>query len=726
VRTLLAGLTVGKRVRGLAVLLACAGTTAALAGTVAAASAPAVRHLPSARTLQRRRVASRPRTFASCASLIRYGRHYLALTRGVPETPVQPIAGPAVPPGAGVLSAPPAASGAAPTTAGGTGGYSTTNNQEPGVDEPDTVKTDGSTIFAVSQNKLYAVAVASGGPQLAGSLDLGVSGYGSQLLLRGSHLIVISSGGGIGPVPVSVPIAGRGGGVARAAAVAAAGQSSSAGVPTRRGGGALVYPSPYYYGGQTTLTEVDVSDPAAMKIVRTITIDGSFVDARENGATARIVVSSAPPALAYPALRGRASGYVPSWHFHSLLSGRRSGRPVAGCQRVAHPAEFSGLGMATIFTIDLDRGLWTAGTDALMADAQVVYGSQDSLYLATEKWIDPTTPGAQLPAQQTTQIDRFDVSAPDSTTFVASGEVPGYLLNQYSLSESGGYLRVATTSRPDWWGGTVPQVPSQSYLTVLATDGSRLVPVGQLSGLGTGQKIYSVRFVGDTAYVVTFREVDPLYTIDLSDPTAPRVAGQLELEGYSSYLDPLGNGLLLGVGQDVGTTNEPSGSQLELFDVSDPSAPRLLQKLTLGQGSSSDVQYDPHAFLFWPPADLAVLPLQIYPVYTGPPVPSPVPGLPGGSTGTGAGTQDPSQGFIGAIGFHIDGSGIREVGRISHPQTLGYAPQITRSIVIGNQLYTVSDAGILASSLDTLSPGTFVAFPATPAPFGVSVPPAAP
>jgi uncharacterized secreted protein with C-terminal beta-propeller domain len=375
--------------------------------------------------------------------------------------------------------------------------------------------------------------------------------------------------------------------------------------------------------------------------------------------------------------------------------------------------------MVTIFTINIDSGLSTASTDALMADAQIVYGSTTSLYLATEKWINPAMSPYQLPGQQTTQIDRFDATSPDSTPFLGSGDVPGYLLNQFSMSESGGYLRVASTSAPTWWGGTVPRVPSQSYITVLATHGNQLTPVGQLSGLGMGQKIYSVRFVDNIGYVVTFRQVDPLYTLDLSNPTAPRVAGQLELQGYSAYLHPLGKGLLLGVGQDVGATNEPSGSQLELFDVSNPAAPRLVDKTSLGQGSSTQVNYDHHAFLYWPQTGLAVLPVQIYPTYGFPPVaPAPAP-APAPATGT-------PQAFTGAIGFHIDSSGIQQVGQVSHPSTNGYIPLITRSIVIGNRLYTLSDAGILASGLDTLSSQTFVPFPTAPAPPVVTGSPPAP
>ena len=267
--------------------------------------------------------------------------------------------------------------------------------------------------------------------------------------------------------------------------------------------------------------------------------------------------------------------------------------------------------MLTILTIDLDRGVYATESTAVMADAQLVYGSQHSLYVATQRWIDPLTPAAKVPGEAETVIDRFDASSPDRTPLVASGSVPGYLLNQFSLSEHEGLLRVASTSEPVWWDASAPAA-RQSRVTVLADRGGELVPIGQVSGLGAGQKLYSVRFIGDAGYVVTFRQVDPLYVLDLSVPTSPRIAGQLELEGYSSYLHPLGEGLLLGVGQEVGSGNEPSGVQLELFDVSKPSAPRLKAHVSLGSGSSSAVQFDHHAFLFWAPASLAVLPVSIY------------------------------------------------------------------------------------------------------------------
>jgi hypothetical protein len=175
------------------------------------------------------------------------------------------------------------------------------------------------------------------------------------------------------------------------------------------------------------------------------------------------------------------------------------------------------------------------------------------------------------------------------------------------------------------------------------------------------------------------------------------VAGKLELEGYSAYLHPVGGGLLLGIGQDVQPAGtEPSGTQLELFDVGDPAAPKLLQRTTLGNGSSSEVQYDHHAFLFWPPTKLAVLPVQIYSGQPGQPQPQ-------------ASTAQP--GFVGAIGYRVDASGIAEVGRAVHDQTNGFTPEIRRSIVIGDRLFTISDGGVMASALATLARQSFVPFP---------------
>jgi hypothetical protein len=621
----------------------------------------------------------RPHRFNSCPALVSYAQAHLKTTHGYPEPPIVALAGtaPAVA-GKGVVgtvapAASAAASGGADTSPSPS--YSTTNNQEAGVDEPDIAKTDGSTIFAIAQGKLQAVAAGGAAPKVIDSLDLGAGGgYGAQLLLRGNRVIVISGQTRFPILP----------------------QPLAAGAP------ASIRSSPYFVGGSTTtLTEVDVSDPSNMKVTQTMTVDGRFVDARQSGTSARIVISSAPSAILQPQLAGGSAGWVPTWKFRDVRTGRRFTRQVASCDSIRRPVDFSGLGMLSILTVNFDKGLGVAHSDSLMADAQIVYGSTGNLYVATQKWVSPILPVTQLPTSQTTVIDQFDVSDPDTTTFVASGEVPGYLLNQFSLSEFDGYLRVASTSRPIWWGGVTSVVPpqSQSYVTVLQAKNGVLAPVGQVSGLGQGEQIYSVRFDGDTGYVVTYRQVDPLYTIDLSTPTAPKVVGQLQLEGYSAYLHPLGDGLLLGVGVDVSSdTNEPTGAQVELFDVSDAANPKLLGKTSLGAGSSTQATYDHHAFLYWQPTGLAVLPMQTYGtvgvVTPGSPIVNP-------------------QAFNGAVAFHVSRSGIGALTQFSQDQVNGSTPSIERAIVIGQTLYTLSDSGVMASSLSTLARQAFVAFPAS-------------
>ena len=176
-------------------------------------------------------------------------------------------------------------------------------------------------------------------------------------------------------------------------------------------------------------------------------------------------------------------------------------------------------------------------------------------------------------------------------------------------------------------------------MTTLAEQGGYLVPRGTVDGLGKGERIYAVRFMGDAGYVVTFRETDPLYTLDLSDPDAPRVRGELKIPGYSAYLHPVGDGLLLGIGQDADEeTGRVQGLQISLFDVSDLARPARLQQRRLGDRfSSSAVEWNHHAFLWWPATKLAMLPVD-------------------------------SEGFAGVAGFTVDrAGGIAELGRISHP-----------------------------------------------------------
>jgi hypothetical protein len=207
--------------------------------------------------------------------------------------------------------------------------------------------------------------------------------------------------------------------------------------------------------------------------------------------------------------------------------------------------------------------------------------------------------------------------------------------------------------------------------------------------------VRGVRFVGDQGYVVTFRQTDPLYTLDLADPTAPRVVGELKILGFSAYLHPLGDGLLLGIGQDADEEGALRGTQLSLFDVSDPAQPRRRHAVGLGEGSSSDVEFDHRAFLWSPETRTAVLPFSR--------LTEPVDGS--GKWGH----------VVGAAGVHVSASdGLVRLGELSHGEpSHDYSvawPGIRRSLVVGGTLWTLSDLGLKGSDPESLADRSWVPF----------------
>ena len=356
-------------------------------------------------------------------------------------------------------------------------------------------------------------------------------------------------------------------------------------------------------------------------------------------------------------------------------------------------SSFAGLDTLTVLTIDLEKGLAPVDSDTILTDAQTVYASAGNLYVATPPWVERDPDGRVT--GQSTEIHRFDISRPDSTAYQGSGRVPGFLLNQFAMSEYHGFLRVASTGNPMGFTG-IPSKDNQSFVTVLGLKPGGLDEVGRVGGLGHGERIYSVRFIDDVGYVVTFRKVDPLYTVDLSTPSEPKVLGELKILGYSAYLHPVGKDLLVGVGQDAtddqGGFSWYLGTQISLFDVSDLRHPvRIAQRTLAPRYSHSEVEDDHHAFLYWPSSSLAVVPLS----FEG-----------GDSTWWDHfyGDDKPSsESFAGAIGFHLGRSkGIEEVGRVTH-ENADYMWPVRRAIVVGDRLFTVSEHGVEASNLDTLT-----------------------
>ena len=554
----------------------------------------------------------------------------------------------------GPIGMPVAGDVGAPSPAGEGTGYapmapdesSPTNVQETGVDEPDVVKTSGSVIFTVDGTMLRAVDTSSGTPILVGRLALpdgagdqpSVGSY--QLLAAGDRLLAIGSSYGY-----AIPF--------------------EADASTAPGEGVVAPDIAYPTEPRVWIAEIDISEPSAMRVLRTEKLDGSFVSARLTGSTVRLVTSTYPAGPITAA--GKARKVLPETTVrdrttHSVRHGH-----LGGCGSVSRPSRFSGVGMLSVSTIDLERGLPAVDADTIFTDGQIVYASPTALYVSTERWLDPAEPSAPS-GGVVTEIHRFDTSDPESTTYEGSGSVAGFMLSQWSISEQAGVLRVASTTAPPFDQTGQQQGESESFITDLVPDGGKLTRVGRVGGLGRGEQIYAVRFAGDVGYVVTFRQVDPLYTVDLSDPADPRVVGELKIPGYSAYLHPVGDGLLLGVGQDADSSGRTTGLQASLYDVSDPAHPVRVDSETFGAGASSEVEFDHHAFAWFAGDSLAVLPMDSYYATTE---------------------------FHGAVGLRVTAGGADPLGRVAKvSRGSGYGDSIRRSLELGGHVYTVASTGI--------------------------------
>ncbi len=326
-----------------------------------------------------------------------------------------------------------------------------------------------------------------------------------------------------------------------------------------------------------------------------------------------------------------------------------------------------------------------ANIDTYLGAGTEIYSSQNNLYITRVKYEyeDTKTHGYYNNYDVNTYIYKFKLE--DSrATYINAGSVPGKVLNQFSMDEKDGYFRIATTNSSNWNSET-----NTNNLYVL---NENLEIVGKIEDLAKGEKIYSVRFMQNRAYMVTFVETDPLFVIDLSEPTNPIVLGELKIPGYSKYLHPYDENHIIGFGEKTKTNENggvvADGMKMALFDVTNPNKPQELYSVDIGdQGTYSELLYNHKALLFSKEKNIIAFPINIKE------------------------EEDDTTKlkFQGAVVYGLDlENGFTLKGQIAHMQiTDGYnnyehTKQVERIIYINDSLYTLSESLIKATDINTM------------------------
>jgi inhibitor of cysteine peptidase len=617
---------------------------------------------------------------------------------------------------------------AADSTAGAED-YSATNVQVAGVDEPDMVKNDGKYIYTVSGSMVFIIDAY---PAESGKILSSIDSPGiSQIFVNGDRLVAFG---------VEYPT------------------YTDYGIAEKIG---IAAPRYYSYSPTTYIHVYDVSDRSTPILQRNISIDGSYADARMIGDYVYAVVNKGveyvqDQPVPMPMIRSEgvtkpACGCTDLYYFDV---------PDYGYQFVT----IASLNIMNDAAEPQTKVIMSGYTDNMFVSASNIYLSymkRMSMWEQTDRLIDAAKP--LLPAGvslQITQIQNSDSSRTEKMQQIAEvfqdyynslsedekqdlmarfeealqkvyedlaketqktvihkisidngnieyktkGEVSGRLLNQFSMDESQGFLRVATTIDPVW---TRSGESSKSSNNVYVMDAGMAV-IGSLEGLAPGESIYSARFMGDRGYLVTFKKIDPLFVIDLSDPANPSLLGKLKIPGYSDYLHPYDDTHIIGIGKEAVDAEGEfrdfawyQGVKLALFDVSDPENPKEISKYVIGdRGTDSYALQDHKAFLFSKDRSLLVIPIQLAEIdrdkYPGE--------IPANAYGDFT--------FQGAYVFSLDLSGFQLKGRVTHaePETLEKSgwywysdSSVQRSLYMGDNLYTVSQTMVKANSLADLS-----------------------
>lgn len=455
----------------------------------------------------------------------------------------------------------------------GGGDHSTTNNQVEGIEEGDITVTDGKYIYTLAENRI--VIIDAKALKVVKRLTLNKNVYPSNLMLHNKTLIV----------------------------------SYTDYIQTLK--------EPYYDGKSVTkVAFYDVQDAENPKLVREVGQDGDMTNIRKSGNYLYVVSSRTPNYWAIPE--------VPEMELRPSTydAGKEQVLPFDKIRMLPESNQPNYLIVSAIDVSEPATAKWT--TESFLGNSGQLYMSENAIYIASMNY-------GWLPFVRTTVVDgATDISLPvqdpqtnlykikiDKTTIslAAEGKVTGSVLNQFSMDEHNGYFRIATTEGSAWGA----ERSSKNHLFIFD---DQLKQVGAVNDLAKGERIYSARFMGDKAYLVTFRETDPLFVIDTKNPTAPKVLGELKIPGFSNYLHPIGENHLLGIGYDTEVrmqegSKEPivltGGMKLSLFNITDFHNPKEQQAVIIGgRGTNSIVQYDHKALFRDPRNNYFGFPISIY------------------------------------------------------------------------------------------------------------------
>ncbi len=609
-----------------------------------------------------------------------------------------------------VVSAPWAkstAAGAEGSRSDGPTDFTTTNNQTEGVEEGDFVKNSSGLIFLARGNKIEIVKSwpAADMAKLA-SLDL--AAQPQEMLLVGSDRLVVAARPKFkGEAPKNEN--------GKMACYQSEGMWLSTALTDFVPGVEPCSGSQYAYD-LTNLIVIDVSSPSSPKIIDRKLIRGTFQSFRRvensvrlvmaqnfayperiepdlnyvNGVTSQNVRQKARETmnrnlatlrqLPLETLLDSAAGSTNPAQLEATESSVQKLDLEPTCGNIYTPQILSpNLSLSKIVTYDLNKG--SVSQSIIPGFAGTVYASSKSIYLTSSasagRWGGP----AILPegrALDYTFVHRFDISEPDQSSYLGSGFVEGTALNQFSLDEHADVLRIATTINISGSSNERRAPASVNRVTTMGLRDNRLRILGQTPDLAPGERIFSARFSGERGFIVTFRQVDPLFAIDLRDPSNPKVVGELKIPGFSSYMQFIAENTILTIGRDADiNSGRTRDIKISVFDVSDMRNLREVASKVLDEGSwqSSEAQSDHKAFTYFAKSGHLAVPMQSSGYMNG---------------------QYTYQNELRL--FHIDASiGVTDAGTVDTNEFTSYP--IRRSIFADEVVYAISESGIKAAQV---------------------------